>query len=144
MTTYINDYRRFGVDPNLNDDQDITAKLLARKGLALGMDKNNPGSSYKADYPPKKADNAGLNKDNLKDLRATHYILGNDPRSFNTIHKQDYVEQGAGINDPNDIKDRTKKMRMQNFKFGDDPLNYQTSAANDYAKRPRIIPKYFY
>lgn len=134
ITTYTYDYHKFDFDPLLQNNQAIGTK--GGQGLIFGTDKLQPNSSYKLDYPPKQGENSGLNKDVIKDLRATHYALGSDPRSFNTIHKQDYAAPALGIKKPNDM---TRKMRTQNFKFGDDPPNYQTSAADAYAKRPRVV-----
>ena len=137
ITSYVYDYRRFGPDADANEkDPVISARLLAKKDFQLGTDRDDPASSYRKDYGPKNAGNAGLDKDLIKDLRATHYALGHDPRSFETIHKQDYVDLGRDKRDPKDISNMRTKMRMQNFKFGDDPTNYKSSTADAYAKRP--------
>jgi len=131
ITTYNYDYRLFDVDSAPQNQ----VQGRDGRGLVFGTDKVNPDSSYKLDYPPKQGESAGLNKDIMKDLRATHYILGSDPRSFNTIHKQDYVPPALGVRKPNDM---TRKMRTQNFRLGDDPVNYKTSAAEAYTRKPRV------
>eukprot|EP00826_Nyctotherus_ovalis_P003434 TRINITY_DN10699_c0_g1_i4.p1 TRINITY_DN10699_c0_g1~~TRINITY_DN10699_c0_g1_i4.p1 ORF type:complete len:179 (+),score=36.62 TRINITY_DN10699_c0_g1_i4:76-612(+) len=136
VTTYAYDYRQFGLDSVPTNGQG--AKVADRRGLVFGTDKLQADSSYKLDYPPKQGGHASLNTDTLKDLRATHYALGSDPRSLNTTHKQDYTAPALVARNPNDIANRTRKMRMQNFRFGDDPVNYKTSAAEAYARRPRM------
>jgi hypothetical protein len=131
------DYRRFDLDTARDKDTPfISARELAKKDFKLGSDKLDPISSYKYDYPPKYAGPEGLNKDLLKDLRATHYALGSDPNSFQTIHKQDYVDQGLNKKDPRDVDNMKKMMGKQNFKFGDDPMNYLSSVAAAYKKPP--------
>lgn len=137
VTSYVYDYRRFA--PATARDKDapaVSARELAKKDFKLGSDKIDPVSSYKLDYPPKYAGAAGLNKELLKDLRATHYALGSDPNSFNTIHKQDYVDQGLGKRDPREIDNMRRMMQKPNFKFGDDATSYQTSAGLAYTKPP--------
>lgn len=136
ITSYVYDYRRFGLDTARGDKDGpfISARELAKKDFKLGSDKVDPMSSYKYDYPPKYGGAGGLNKELLKDLRATHYALGSDPNSFQTIHKQDYVDQGLGRKDP--VDNLRKMMDRQNFRLGDDPLNYQTSAADAFKRPP--------
>jgi hypothetical protein len=131
VTTYKYNYRLF--DSYSAPQNQVQGR--DRKGLVFGTDKVKSDSSYKLDYPQKQGENAGLNKDVIKDLRDTHYVLGSDPHSFNTIHKQDYVAPALGIRKFNDM---TRKMRMQNFRLGDDPVSYQTSAAEAYSCKPRV------
>jgi len=137
ITSYVYDYRRFGGETAREKDTPlITVRELAKKGFKLGSDKLDPISSYKHDYPPKYAGPEKLNEDLLKDLRATHYALGSDPNSFQTIHKQDYVDQGLGRKDPREVDNMRRMMSKQNFKFGDDPTDYLSSAAAAYKKPP--------
>lgn len=136
VTTYACDYRQFGIDSAPTGGQ--VPKAADRGRLVFGGDRLQSDSSYRVDYPPKQGEHASLNKDTLTDLRATHYALGSDPRSFSTVHKQDYVAPALAARNPGDIANRTRKMRTQNFKFGDDPVNYKTSAAEAYARRPRM------
>eukprot|EP00826_Nyctotherus_ovalis_P029925 TRINITY_DN2373_c0_g3_i1.p2 TRINITY_DN2373_c0_g3~~TRINITY_DN2373_c0_g3_i1.p2 ORF type:complete len:155 (+),score=49.03 TRINITY_DN2373_c0_g3_i1:149-613(+) len=98
VTTYVYDYRRFA--PESKGEAALSARPPVCSGLKLGEGPLEDSTSYKIDYPPKRAALADLDKDLLKDLRASHYRLGNDPRDFETVHRQDYVRKELGSRDP--------------------------------------------
>lgn len=142
ITTYVYDYRRFAPEPK--GEAALSARLPIRSGLKLGEGPLEDSTSYKVDYPPKRAALAELDKGLLKDLRASHYRLGSDARDFETIHRQDYVRKELGTKDPKELGDMRDKMRRQNFKLGDEPVNYQTSAALAFTKPPPKSPLYYW
>ena len=136
VSSYVYDYRRFGLGSDVKSEEPVSARVLAKTDFQLGVDPRDPRSSYTIDYPEKHGELSTLDKNIVKDLRATHYHLGSDPRSFGTIHKQDYVEKEIPRRDMDQIKDTRLKNRAQNFKFGDDPVNYHSTAADAYMKHP--------
>jgi hypothetical protein len=129
-TTYNSDFAV--AEENKSKDETkgkVDAKTLSKSNFLLGLDNQPRGTSYNSDFAFKNAEKVTLNKDVLKDLRATHYTLGNDERDFTSIQKRDYKAVERKQKSDFNIDTMKKKMRTQNFKFGEDPVLYQSSSS---------------
>jgi len=140
LTSYSSDFA--GVKETKDADKGehkVDAKTLSKSNFIFGMDKMPKESLYKKEFMAKQAEKVALDKEVIKDLRETHYNLGNDPRDFRSIQKQDYCPPEAQEKSGFTIDTMKSKMRTHNFKFGDDAVAYQSSNSSTY-RHPSTQP----
>ncbi len=144
-TSYVRDYTEYKTsEEGDRDDRKVNSKVLSRTNFILGLDRDKKESIYKKEFGFKKAEDVTLDRAIVRDLRATHYTLGNEPPAFRSVQQQDYAQPAEKIATDGDIEGMKKTMRTQNFKFGDEPMSYQSSNAATYrspSAQPSLPPR---
>ena len=111
---------------------------LRQTHFKLGDDKNPYQTSSMAQSEG--IENAGkcyptLDEAAKKELRNSHFILGNFEPNYNTTFRREFYDKSNLFPKDNvDFKNIERKLRSQNYEFGTDKPDYISEAAAKYTK----------
>lgn len=139
LSQYRHDYPPYPFEGQYGPNMDSVT--LRKTNLKLG-DYINPYTTTAGEQSrcllEQGAQPATLDENVKKDLRRSHFVLGNAPPDSQTIYKEEYYDKSAQ-NKPDgnvDFKNIERKLRATSYVLGNDVPDYISEHADRYKKPP--------
>ena len=129
-------------DPTLfgnNYAPTLDNNLLRRSHFQLGdaLPSEIYNTTYKIVHTPKKA--TPPKKNTLRNSAIN--LVGNNPMTYLTDYRDNYVPKQTDLNNKNDLKDLMNHIRKSHFNFGDMKNDFSTTSGNAYKFDPDAAKK---